>query len=423
MRSGKVDRIFCPCAFTHQNKGDALLVSTLLEVLRKRYGSEAHITVASLHPDIDRDWYGVPVGPEPLRRFRDAGGTNWAPVPVIASWLFVAVAALWARFPSVARILPREWRFVLDQAQLADLAVAVPGGYLMAPRPEAFWWLSHFCALWACVAAGKPVVLSPCSIGPFAPRYRPLARLLLRSMDLIVLRESRSLRFLQELGVDESRVRVAADMAFAQPQEDRPSGLAGEPPVVGISVRHWDFPGHPDPASRWEGYLHAMAALADWLVKERGARVVLLPQSLGSGGDDPAVSRAVRERSERSEAIEVVEADLGLDELRDLYGSLDLLIGTRMHANLIALTRGVPVVAVAYEVKTRGIMEQLGLEDYVVDISSVRADELIRLVGEAWSVKDEIRERVARGVEELRHRAVAWMEELDGLVIAGTARR
>jgi colanic acid/amylovoran biosynthesis protein len=166
-----------------------------------------------------------------------------------------------------------------------------------------------------------------------------------------------------------------------------------------------------------------MAALADWLAKEQGARIVLLPQSLGSGGDDPAVSRAVRERSEHPEAVEVLEADLGLDELKDLYGSLELLVGTRMHANLIALTSGVPVVAVAYEVKTRGIMEQLGLEDYVVEISTIRADELIRVVGEAWSFREELRERVARGVDELRHRAVVWVDEVDGLLTTGATRR
>src|ERR671919_2680987 len=139
-----VGSIFCPCMFTHQNKGDAVLICSLLQALRARYGDEVRITLASLHPDIDRDWYGRPVGPEPLRWLREAGSTRWALVAVIVSWIFVLVASVAARLPAIARFLPREWRFVLQAARSADVVVSVPGGYLMAPTVGAFWWLSHF---------------------------------------------------------------------------------------------------------------------------------------------------------------------------------------------------------------------------------------------------------------------------------------
>jgi polysaccharide pyruvyl transferase WcaK-like protein len=220
--------------FTYQNKGDAVLVCSLVQALRARYGAKVRITLASLHPDTDRGRYEAPVGPEPLRRFRDAGSTRWAGLAVLTSWVFVLVASVWARVPAVGRVLPREWRFVLEAARSADVAVSVPGGYLMAPTRGSYWWLSHFCTLWACIAARTPLVLAPCSIGPFVRRYRPLARRLLRRVDLIVLRETQSLKTLRELAVDDRRILLGADMGFAYRPEPRGASHKKDKPAGGV---------------------------------------------------------------------------------------------------------------------------------------------------------------------------------------------
>lgn len=408
-------RIFVPGAFTYQNKGDELLVLSLVRSLRARWSS-ADIRLASLFPEIDRERYGVPVGPEPLRRLRDLGEAKTAVVAVAASWLFVATSLLWTRVPAIGRLLPESWRSVLREAREADFAVAVPGGYMMAQGREDFWWLSHFCAMWACVASRTPVILSPCSIGPFAPRYRRLARLLLRRVDLIVLREQRSLRFVLDLGVDPRRVQTATDMAFALEPEKASSGVGTEAPRIGMAVRRWGFPGQREPSRLWERYVRAMARAAEWAVTELGAKVVLIAQAVGTGGDDAEVSRAVLGASRQPQRMQVIDEDLDLQALWAVYGELDLLIGTRMHANLLALTCGVPVVAVAYEAKTWGIMEDLGLERHVIDISDVSPKSLVELAAETWAAREAIRAQIRRRLPHMRRRATAWLDGLESPV-------
>jgi colanic acid/amylovoran biosynthesis protein len=160
-----------------------------------------------------------------------------------------------------------------------------------------------------------------------------------------------------------------------------------------------------------------MSRLVDWLVTDLQVKVLFVPQAVGAGGDDPAVSRLVRERCLSSQDVEVLEDDLDLAELRNLYEGLDLLVGTRMHANLLAMTTGVPVVAIAYEAKTQGIMEQLGLERYVIDISRLRTDELISLVAQAWERRQALREHVRGRLGPLRRQALEWLEEVDRLAL------
>ena len=47
-----------------------------------------------------------------------------------------------------------------------------------------------------------------------------------------------------------------------------------------------------------------------------------------------------------------------------------------MHSNIFALSMGVPVIAIGYQYKTRGIMQMAGLEDWVTDIQKVTPELL-----------------------------------------------
>ncbi|TOG57529.1 hypothetical protein CGI98_23495, partial [Vibrio parahaemolyticus] len=53
------------------------------------------------------------------------------------------------------------------------------------------------------------------------------------------------------------------------------------------------------------------------------------------------------------------------------YSKFDVVTGTRFHSVIFSQVYGVPAFAIAYGGnKSRGIMRELGLEDYVVDIEN-----------------------------------------------------
>jgi len=303
-----------------------------------------------------------------------------------------------------------EARAILKEFRDADAVVFVPGGYFIAPSSDHTYWLRHaFCLVLARVNR-KPIALSACSIGPFfGTANRWIAKKVLNWADVIVLREERSLEAVRQLGVNQAKLHLAADAAFTLPQCDqaRRAQLAatycntGRKLYVGVSVRDYDFPQSKDPAAARKRYLDAVAELVAYVVREYSASVLFMPQCIMPELNDIAAAEQVAERVGETKDVVVLREDYSPEELKTLYGLMDVFVGVRMHANIFALGAGTPVLAIAYEPKTRGIMQMLDLERFVVNIDEVSADILKEKFDRLLEQQDEVRvhlEEVLPGV-------------------------
>src|SRR5690606_16285936 len=92
-------------------------------------------------------------------------------------------------------------------------------------------------------------------------------------------------------------------------------------------------------------------------------------------------------------------------QLRDAYGEFDLVIATRMHAAILSLCAGTPVVPVAYEFKTRELFDGLGMGELVDDIDALSAESLTARVNTALDEADTLRGDMSRLPPGLRQRA------------------
>jgi colanic acid/amylovoran biosynthesis protein len=90
--------------------------------------------------------------------------------------------------------------------------------------------------------------------------------------------------------------------------------------------------------------------------------------------------------------------------IRSAYGFMDIFLGTRMHSNIFAISQGVPTLAIAYLYKTTGIMQDLGLNEWTVDIKGLDAESLtymlIRLWNSRYKVKQKIEENLPLLIEK-----------------------
>lgn len=421
-------RVFSPGFYSCKNKGDAALLFAMMGTLKREFGS-VDAVLTSFTPEYDRERTGLDFLPMPLdpngifgggvrAALRRAGRPRLAAYAGLAHLgvFLVAIRAwlvLYRRSPAAARLLPPRVRAVVAAIERADVAVAVPGGYLLAPAITDLWWLYHAATFALVLMLGKPLVLYPCSLGPFPGFHRAVARRLLPGSAHVLVRERTSEAVALRLGVPPAKLSVLPDAAFAFEDDGRGATelapvrerLATLPrPWIGVSVRHYHFPNEPDPAAAGRAYLTAVAKTVDYVTGELNGSVVFVPQVLGtSETTDVGVARLVCREIADPARVVVLDDDLSPWALTCLYAEFEIMIGTRMHATILAMIQGTPVVAIAYGHKTTGTMEELELGEYVVPIERVEG-HLRERVAALWAARAEVRASLPRRVDDARRR-------------------
>jgi len=282
-------------------------------------------------------------------------------------------------------------RAILD----SDLVVERGGPFFAAGRSPVNPSL-YFYALPLLYArrGGIPFGFAPESIGPLANRFaRNFVGDLFRDACFISVRENISRATLVKCGVKESSIQTMLDSAFwVKPRHStRLSSVLSRHGLdrgsfISIVCRQWLEVDQ-------RRYHRELAAVIDRLVPKIFPRAALVLNAYGplGGPDDSRATRQLFEYIQKKEYVSLVEEDLAPDELAALYGQADLLLGTRLHSVILSLTGGTPVVAVSYGgPKTRGIMQLLGLDRYVVDINTVDRETIIALMRTAKQEQEPV---------------------------------
>lgn len=381
-------RIVILNAYSWLNKGDAAIVLGTVHAVRS-LAPEADITVVSLTPEIDRPHYAAEnlrVAAGPFGLFYAAGipaGTRvWR---FVGGYLTLLVALLASRLTrrSLPRWLPAGPREVANAIAEADVAISCGGGFWQDSWGAGV--LIHVAQVLAALTAGVPVVCLGQSVGPFrSARLRSLVGAVLRRTDAVVIRESESLATIQAMRIAPERLHLGADMAFAL-DRDRPARRPMAPRSgrlrIGVTARNWAFPHSLDPQAAQRRYEDALVEALEWLLAVRDAEIIFLPQVIGPGNDDDRiVERRLAARLKRPDRARVIEDDLAPSKLIEMLGEMDMLLATRFHSAIFAMLARVPVVAIAYEHKTTGIMRRMDLGRWIVPIETVSGARLIELI-------------------------------------------
>lgn len=380
------------------NSGDHCQLGSLLAVLAEAF-PRGEISAVHRNPDLHAAEYGRVRWLEQIgvshaknkfvRRCVNTYGNAMGALNLIAHSGFLVA-------------LSRRQRDTFMALRNADLVVACPGGYLQDTSSSLIPNMLH---LAIAASNGCPLFFAPQSLGPF--RYSITARMvsnLMANSLAVCTREEISLRYVeQRLHIEPTRLHLFSDMAFFDDTADSSTadhaltdlGVRPGDHFVGTTLMNWWFPGHPRPRDALERYCVEVAAAARQLYRKHSLRTLFLRQV----GDLPGV---VGDRS-LLERIQPLVSDAGIfsldyhrpEVLRALIRRCVFFWGTRMHSNIFAITQGVPVVAISYQHKTRGIMRMCGLEDYVVDIESVHRDKLMSLFSRVLMEDARIRPKLA----------------------------
>lgn len=411
------------------NEGDRLLAESTIGVLQQTF-PDARFTLVANDP-VSFECFvkeGVTVIPSLTCWFKHTyeAHSRWIPSRLLISPLLLkgseVLLALSRRgYRRFLSLLPKQYRILLESLLKADIVVAAPGNYLYSSGRFGMALLLTLFSQKFVVAADRPLYLFPQTIGPLRYRweYRFLGRIL-SAARLIFLREKVSATVLATLPGKPFRALIVPDMVFALERIPSEPGKAllseygvsvGEQPLLGVTVLDW---GRLYRAfTRQAEYEEAIAQTIDFFVRAFNGQVVIFPQVRGpsESENDLYPSLRVYRRVQNHEQVFLVENIPSGRHLISAYGLMDLFLGTRLHSNLFALTQGVPVLAIAYQSKTYGIMEALGLKRWVIPIERVNAALLRARLIDLWAQRGAIHGHLT-GTCERMHRQMQWIGNL-----------
>ncbi len=293
----------------------------------------------------------------------------------------------------------------------ADVVVSTGGTYWV----PAYWLGPRYLEFDVLHALGQPYALYTQSVGPFDTMPKDRLRRIFEGARVTMLRGEPSQAAVREVAPG-ARTVVRADAAFALADAETLAAARTRAwpssPTVAVSVRDWPHFVTVDAETGMARYRASVAAAVTALVREHGATVRFLSTCQGRAKyrfDDSAVALDVvallpEDVRARTEVDREARDPLAI---RDAYGQADLVLATRMHAAILALAAGTPVLGVAYEFKTQELLDALGRPGWVEDIEAITPESLTARLGRVLDDLPDARAGLFQGVEGMRQSAMA----------------
>ena len=260
-------------------------------------------------------------------------------------------------------------------------------------------------------AEGVPYVYLPQTWGPFTDiKLRKIVNRSARSSRLLYTRDALSRQYLADLlNKPVEQIKQSPDIAFLfkgdtpSPETMRDLGLEPNKPILGVAPNMRVYE-----RSEGEGdsnkYLRALSQMIKQLT-DRGVQVLLLPHEVYENGKtDDTMLCGLLQDSVASDLVKQVKGNPSAEYLKGVVGGCDMLVGSRFHSLVAAISQGVPAVAVGWAHKYPELLREFGLEAYVYDYDSVSEGDFARVVGEAWDERAELKRRVDEALPHVKKR-------------------
>ena len=239
------------------------------------------------------------------------------------------------------------------------------------------------------IRLNKDVYMFPNSVGPFKNNLAAkIADYTLNHCKYVSVRESLSFDFLK----NRKEIRVPVFKHHDLGCYLRPSGIDAEKylqeqgvniykPKVAITLRPYRFPGHENAEALMSKYINSFAEFAEYLVS-KGYQVVFFAHTMGPSAhedDSIAINRVTTLLQQKAvKYVSIVDNSLNCKDVMAIYACFDFLIGTRFHSVVFAQNSYVPSIAITYGgFKGDGIMNDLGMSDFVIPMSEINIDSLV----------------------------------------------
>ncbi|MGK7286607.1 colanic acid biosynthesis pyruvyl transferase WcaK [Buttiauxella agrestis] len=315
--------------------------------------------------------------------------------------------------------IPQGFIDFVKSLQKYDAIIQVGGSFFVD-----LYGVSQFEHALCSFMAKKPVYMIGHSVGPFQdPQFNHLASYVFGNVESLILRETVSLKLMNQSNIDSSKVEQGVDTAWLVDHHN-------DSFVPNYAVNHWLntikrkktvaitlrelAPFDKRLGTTQQAYEQAFAAVVNRVIEE-GYQVLALSTCTGIDSynkDDRMVALNLRQYVNDPEQYHVVMDELNDLEMGKILGECELTVGTRLHSAIISMNFGTPAIAINYEHKSAGIMQQLGLPEMAIEIRQLLNGSLQSVVADVLGQLPAINERLAHAVRAERQDGLRMVESV-----------
>jgi len=284
------------------------------------------------------------------------------------------------------------------------------------------WGFPYTLLKWTVLSkcTGTKIAILSVGAGPIdSPISKFFFRRVLAWVDYRSYRDAFSSRLVESIGAKGIHP-VFPDLVYSLqfPAPTQAHGSSNTSPVVvGINpVPYYDnFYWYSCDPVRYSDYVRKFASFSEWLDKTSHG-VLYFPTQVRADVrtiDDIILALNGSSKSPNFLRRNTIQT---FDDLISEISRADLVVANRYHGILISLILNKPVLAVAYHEKSRALLAQVGLEEFVVNINDFKTEELIERLKALEANAPVIRTKIAQGMAPLRRALHAQYDTVLGLI-------
>lgn len=341
---------------------------------------------------------------------------NIYPVRYPARWTskwFLLQPALRFSYPITAQLLYTSHKKQIQQAT-AVLSLGGDNYSLDYGVPK------RFIAMGKYVKRQKvPFIIWGASIGPFergSTFEKEIATHLRNEVDLILLREEESRKYLEEIGVTKN-VKVVADPAFMM-QPETCEGLRKYLPSGYICINFSDLMAKYVTNGDMNTWIQICATIINSLHKEYERLLVFIPHVKS----DYAFIQKVVPLVSKKELLYIVDTNLNAAQMKWIISQAECNVACRTHSTIASFSTSVPTLSLGYSIKSKGLNQQMYRhENYLLYGKEITCDNVNHTFHMLWENKMNIRKLLSLKNKEVKEQALLAGEYLKRILMQNSS--
>lgn len=236
---------------------------------------------------------------------------------------------------------------------------------------------------------GIKSVKTPASYGPIKDRFDEISARFSANhiFDVMYAREKESQKQMKEKARVKKNIKVAPDLANFWTSIHR---CCHQGSAIGISVSHQII-------RQWnssEDYLDCIVNLIRHIETNTTCQIMLIPNEIAKSNsyNDIHVAQDIAKRLDNSKRVQILDVSgITSTELKGIIAGFEVMIASRYHSCVAALSSGVPVLVIGWHHKYEELLSLYAQERWIISCENCTSEKLIRMFDSFWESKDNER--------------------------------